>query len=104
MNSYENLITRSSTRNFSDKPVSNDIIKKIVYAGHRAANANNKQKRLDIKNMCPNGPYIECAPVCVCVFCEESNFYIEDGSAATQNILNAAHFLGLGGCPRIAFS
>jgi len=76
MNSYENLITRSSTRNFSDKPVSNDIIKRIVYAGHRAANANNKQiwkfavitnkqKRLDIKNMCPNGPYIECAPVCV---------------------------------------
>lgn len=108
MTIYETLISRRSIRNFSDKPLSKGIIEKIVYAGHRAANANNlqtwifivvtdAQKRKEIKDMCPkNGHYIEFAPVCICVLCEDSTYYIEDGSAATQNILNAAHSLGLG--------
>lgn len=108
MGAYENMISRSSVRNFSDAPVSKDIITKIVNAGHHAATARNlqpwifvavtdAQKRKEIKDMCPNnGPYIEAAPVCICVLCENTPYYLEDGSAATQNILNAAHSFGLG--------
>jgi nitroreductase len=108
MGFYDGLISRSSVRNFSNQPVSKEIIKKIIYAGHRAATANNVQpwifvavtdaeKRKVVKDMCPqNGPYIEFAPVCIAVFCKEVKYYLEDGSAATQNILNAAHSFGLG--------
>ena len=108
MSGYDILTKRSSCRNFSNRPISKDIIEKIAYAGHRAATARNVQPwifiavtdaaaRKSIKDMCPkNGPYIELAPVCLCVFCENSTYYLEDGSAATQNILNAAYSFGLG--------
>ena len=56
-----------------------------------------QKRRFALKHLCPkNGPYIDIAPVSICVFCENSTYYLEDGSAATQNILNAAHMLGLG--------
>ena len=45
-----------------------------------------------------NGPFIATAPVCIVVLCKEYTYYIEDGSAATQNILLAAHAHGLGSC------
>lgn len=108
MSLYETLITRRSVREFSDKIVPKEIIEKIIYAGQRAATAMNVQpwifivvtdaeKRKAIKNMCPkNGAYIEFAPVCVSVFCEDTKYYLEDGAAASQNILNAAHSFGLG--------
>jgi nitroreductase len=32
------------------------------------------------------------------VFCKETKYYLEDGSAATENILLAAADLGLGAC------
>jgi len=108
MGLYETLISRTSVRNFSSAPISKEIITKIINAGHHAATARNIQpwlfvvvtdavRRKAIKDMCPNnGPYIEFAPVCVCVFCENVTYYLEDGSAATQNILNAAHSFGLG--------
>ncbi len=108
MGSYTNLITRYSVRNFKDTPIPKNIIEKIIYAGHRAATARNAQpwkfvvvtnqeKRIAIKHLCPkNGPFIDIAPVCICVFCEKTTYYLEDGSAASQNILNAANALGLG--------
>lgn len=108
MGLYETLVTRSSVREFSNRHVPKSLIEKILYAGHRAATANNVQpwlfavvtapeKRKAIKEMCPkNGPYIEFAPVCIAVFCKDVKYYIEDGSAATQNILNAVHSFGLG--------
>jgi nitroreductase len=36
--------------------------------------------------------------VCVAVFCRDVKYYLEDGSAATQNILSAATAHGLGSC------
>ena len=38
------------------------------------------------------------APVCVVVLCKDGTYYLEDGSAATQNILVAARAKGLGTC------
>jgi len=108
MAAYELLVKNPCVREFLDKPVPKEIIEKIIYAGHRAATARNLQpwifvavteaeSRKNIKNLCPkNGPYIEFAPVCICVFCENTSYYLEDGSAATQNIINAAHSFGLG--------
>jgi nitroreductase len=42
--------------------------------------------------------FIAEAPVCVVVLCRETEYYLENGCAATQNILLAAHACGLGSC------
>jgi nitroreductase len=45
-----------------------------------------------------HGKFIAQAPACVVVLCGETKYYLEDGSAATQNILLAARAHGLGSC------
>ncbi|MDO8683099.1 MAG: nitroreductase family protein, partial [Armatimonadota bacterium] len=64
---------------------------KFVVVTHEAIN---KQ----IADITDHGKFIAEAPVCVCIFCEDIKYYLEDGSAATQNILNAARAYGLGAC------
>jgi len=44
------------------------------------------------------GGFIAGAPACIVVICRETKYYIEDGSAATENILLAARAHGLGSC------
>lgn len=44
------------------------------------------------------GKFIKNAPACIAVFCEDTKFYLEDGCAATENMLVAATALGLGTC------
>ena len=44
------------------------------------------------------GKFIADAPVCVLVLCRDTKYYLEDGSAATENILLAARAHGLGSC------
>lgn len=55
--------------------------------------------RKEIAKIAPNGKYIATAPVCiVTVAKKDSGYKVEDGSAATQNMLNAAKAHGLGSC------
>ncbi len=51
-----------------------------------------------IASITDHGKFIADAPCCIAVFCEKGKYYLEDGSAATQNILLAAHAHGLGSC------
>ena len=44
------------------------------------------------------GKFIADAPACIVVTTKDTRYFLEDGSAATTNILNAAHALGLGSC------
>jgi nitroreductase len=44
------------------------------------------------------GKFIADAPVCVVVLSRDTKYYLEDGSAATENILLAARAHGLGSC------
>jgi nitroreductase len=45
-----------------------------------------------------HGKFIAHASVCVVVLCRDTKYYLEDGSAATENILLAARAHGLGSC------
>jgi nitroreductase len=109
MDFFDVIKNRKSVREYSEKPVSKDLIQKIVDAGRLAATARNEQpwefiamsdkkvlKR--ICDMCPNGPFIKEASYLIGVFCRDTKYYLEDGSAATQNMLLAIEALGLGGC------
>ena len=48
--------------------------------------------------MAENGRFISGAKACIAVFCADTKYYLEDGAAATVNILNAAAALGIGSC------
>jgi nitroreductase len=109
MDFFEVVKNRKSVREYSDKAVAKDLIEKIIDAGRLAATARNEQpwefvvtsdKKIlkKICDMCPNGPFIKDASHLIAVFSKDTKYYIEDCSAATQNMLLAIEALGLGGC------
>jgi nitroreductase len=48
--------------------------------------------------ICDHGSFIKNAAACIVVVCRETKYYLEDGSAATMNILLSAADLNLGAC------
>lgn len=109
MDALECMKTRRSVRSYLDRAVPKEIVEDIVNYGRLAATANNIQPwqfiaildpatRKTIAGLTEHGKFIEQSPVCIAVFCEETKYYVEDGSAATQNILNAARAYELGSC------
>jgi nitroreductase len=109
MDALEALRTRRSCRRFLDTEVSRQLVEQIVDAGRLACTARNEQPwefvvvtdpvlRRKIAGMTEHGPFIAYAPVCIAVMSKETKYFLEDGSAATQNMLVAATALGLGSC------
>lgn len=109
MDAIECLKTRRSVRAYKSDPISRQVIEDIIDAGRLAATAINIQPwqfvavtdqdiRRRLADITDHGKFIKDAPVCIVVFCDDCKYYLEDGSAATQNILNAAHAHGLGSC------
>jgi len=105
----EALKTRRSKRKFLATPVPKKVVKDIIDCGRLAPSAVNIQPvefivvskrdlRKKIAEMTDYGRFIANAPVCVVVFSRQTKYYLEDGSAATENILLAAHAHGLGAC------
>lgn len=110
MDALTALRTRRSVRAFVSRPVPREALEQIVDAGRLAATARNLQPwhfvivtqraTLDrLAQLCDHGKFLAQAPACIAVFCDaDAKYYLEDGSAATQNMLVAAHALGLGAC------
>jgi nitroreductase len=110
MDALEVLRGRRSVRVYdAQRPVAHGQIETIVDCGRLAATARNTQPwefivvtdptvRAAIAALATNGPFIADAPVCIAVACQEGPYYLEDGCSATQNLLLAAHALGLGSC------
>ena len=111
----ECIMTRTSIRQYTDQTVSADTIETLLRAGMAAPTAVNKQpwhfvaitdrEKLDgIAIANPNAGMVKKAPLAI-VVCGDMKkalegparaFWIQDCSAATENILLAAHALGLG--------
>ena len=109
MDAIEVLKTRRSVRAYKGGPVPRKIIEDIVDCGRLAATAVNIQpwefvvvtdpdRLRRIAETTDYGKFIAHAPVCVVVVGRDTKDYLEDGSAATENILLAAHAHGLGSC------
>jgi len=109
MDAMEALKTRRSVRTFKDRPVPREIIEDVVDCGRLAASARNvqpcefvvvadAQTRRRIADAADTGRFIADAAACIAVVCSDTKYYIEDGSAATQNLLVAARARGLGAC------
>ena len=101
---------RRSIRAFNDSAVSDDDIALMVRAASEAPTARNiqpwefviirdKERLKTLTGMVsPNGALLGGAAVGIVVFCKETKYYLEDGSAAITQALLAAAALGLGAC------
>jgi len=109
MDAIEVLKTRRSVRAYRTEPVPRRIIEDIIDCGRLAATAVNIQPwefvvvtepamLRNIADITDYGKFIAEAPACVLVLCVETKYYLEDASAATENILLAARAHGLGSC------
>lgn len=111
----ESILTRISVRAYTEQTVSADTIELLLRAGMAAPSAVNKQpwhfvavtdkdKLAGLAAANPNAKMAEKAPLAI-VVCGDltkalegaaQEYWIQDCSAATENILLAAHGLGLG--------
>ena len=109
MDALEALRGRRSIRSYENNPVKRDLIETIVDAGRLAATGRGVEPweflvvtdsgmRTKLAEICDYGKFISQAPVCIVVLCKDTKYYLEDGSAATQNMLVTAHALGLASC------
>lgn len=113
METLEAIFTRRSIRKFSDRQIQESDINRLLKAGMYAPSANNSQpwhfvvinerKLLDrIPTFHPWSKMCFQAPlaIVVCAYVpagKKFDLWVQDCSAATQNILLAAHAIGLGG-------
>ena len=109
MDSVEALKTRRSVRAYSSQAVAREVIADLIDCGRLAASANNAQPwefvAVTDRGMLSRiaaatdyGRFIAGAAACIVVLSRDTKYYLEDGSAATENILVAARAHGLGGC------
>lgn len=112
---YRNIMSRTSVRAYADRAVEKEKTDKLLHAGMAAPTAMNRQpwhfvvvddRQLlnAIAKTTPNAGMAKNAPLAIIV-CGDSNkfakgeareMWIQDASAATENILLQAHAMGLG--------
>lgn len=111
MDALEAIRDRRSIRRYHKKDVSNENLIQVLEAGRWAPSAHNSQcrkfivvkdekTRKELSRVATYGSFLAEVPVAVAVVIDpsSSNHPVEDGAAATQNMLLAAHALGLGSC------
>ncbi|ADL08378.1 nitroreductase family protein [Thermosediminibacter oceani] len=104
------LKERRSIRQYAARPIPREILEDIVDCARLAPSANNVQPwvfvvvtneegKKELARLATWGKFIADAAACVAVFCEKDNNHaVEDGSAATENIILAAKAYGIGSC------
>jgi nitroreductase len=102
--------SRRSVRSFVPDKVTDSVIGDILDCARQAPTARNIQPwlfgavtdaelRHRIADLAEYGKFIRESPVCFAVFVKaEEKYYLEDGCAATMNILTAANAHGLATC------
>lgn len=111
----ENILTRASVRSYQDKAIEEEKIEKLLRAGMAAPTAGDKRPWHFVvvtdytvrEKLAATNPYATMAldaPLDIVVCGDTTNtfpgegkdFWVQDLSAATENILLAAHAMGLG--------
>ena len=112
METLEAITTRRSIRKYTDEKISEDVIKQVLNAAMCAPSAGNEQPwhfividEREVLNKIPKiHPFahmLKNAPAAILVCGDKSlekynGYWIQDCSAAAQNLLLAVHSLGLG--------
>jgi nitroreductase len=109
MDALQAIKTRRSIRAYQAKAVPREILSDLVDCGHLAATGRNEQpwefvvitdgETIEkLGGLVTHAKFFGQIPACIAVFCRETKYAVEDGSAASQNILLAATAHGLGSC------
>jgi nitroreductase len=111
MDVLETIRTRRSIRKYKKELVPEEMLKQVLEAGRWAPSANNSQPwnfivlrdeklRKKIAEVTKYGKFLADAPLGIVVVVDPdvSTHPAEDGAIATQNMMLAAHALGLGTC------
>ena len=111
----ENIKTRRSIRKFKSDPIERDILDKIIEAGTYAPSGKNRQSSIilaitnkeiieklakinaEVINLNKRTLY-EAPVVLVVLGNKDISTYIHDGCAVLENLMLAAHSLGVGSC------
>lgn len=112
MDAMDAILSRRSIRKYTGQPVPDEVIKELLQAAMSAPSAGNEQpwhfivinerQILDeIPRFHPYSQMLKDAPVAILVCGNEQlekypGFWVQDCSAATENLLIAAHAKGLG--------
>jgi nitroreductase len=105
---FETIQTLLAVRDYQDRPVPEEVVRRILEAGRLTASAMNKQPwhfvvvrdpetLRQIGANSPHGPYIAGAPLAIVVVVEPTRFALSDASRAIQDMLLAAWAEGVGG-------
>lgn len=113
----QNILTRRSIRNFKPDMPSDELIDQVILAGTYAATGMNRQSPIiiavtnkEVRDKisalnaavmgCPGNDPFYGAPVILIVLVDKSypSFNIHDGAIVMDNMMLAAHSLGLGTC------
>jgi nitroreductase len=111
MDAMEAILSRRSIRRYTSQKISDQLIKELLEAAMNAPSASNEQpwhfivindREIlgEIPKFHPYSGMLKEAPVAILVCIDldvgSEGFLVQDGSAATENILIAAHAKGLG--------
>ncbi|MCX5701206.1 MAG: nitroreductase family protein [Candidatus Omnitrophica bacterium] len=109
MDAINTLKLRRSVRVYQANPIPKEILEKLIDVARFSPTARNVQpwefvvvtKSEILKKfgeLGDNCRFLANATACIAVFSSDTKYYLEDGCAATVNILNAACAYGIGSC------
>lgn len=109
MDTLDAIRARRSVREYRNDPLGKGVIEQIVDCGRLAPTARgeepwevvavtDKARLTKIGGMTDHGKFIAGCACALAVCCRDTKYYLEDGCAATENMLVAAAALGVGSC------
>jgi nitroreductase len=107
MDVFDAVRTLLAVRSYQDRAVPEDVIRRIVEAGHLTASANNKQPwhfivvqsrdtLRELGALARTGPYIAQAAFAIVVVVENTPYAVSDASRAIQSMVLTAWSAGVG--------
>jgi nitroreductase len=113
MDAMQAILSRRSIRRYTDKDVSDEVVKELLEAAMSAPSAGNEQpwhfvvirdRQIlnEIPKIHPHSGMLKEAPLAILICGDESlqkykGYWVQDCSAATENLLVAVNAKGLGG-------
>jgi len=109
METFDSIAKRVSIREYQSKSIPKGILERLVDAARRAPTARavepwefvvitDKVMLQKLGEIATSGSFVKDAAACIVIVCKDTKYYLEDGCAATENILLAATDLNLGAC------
>jgi nitroreductase len=108
MDVFEAIRTLLAVRRYQERPISDDVVRRVLEAGRLTASASNKQPWHfvvvqdratlgKLASLARSGPYIAGAPLAIVVVVDQTPYAVSDASRAIQDMLLAAWNDGVGG-------